>query len=221
MPFRHSCFISYQSGQNAMMERLINELYEALEIELALYAFGFQKIVYVDRERLQGGDFWNEALARALCESVCMIVIYTQAYFSKTHLYCVREYMGMEIIEANRLQSLGDKAENRGLIIPIVLRSPQYLPMTVKDRRQCYDFGKFSMSTKRISRHPQFGPCVTKISEYIYEFYEKFNNLKVDVCSHCTSFSLPTRAESEAWLDNMFGSPPPPPPPPWREGNAV
>ena len=82
MPIKYACFISYRHGQRKLAERIINDLTEALASELEAW---LEEEMYVDRERLKGGDFYNEALAKALCESVCMIMIFTPTYFSADH----------------------------------------------------------------------------------------------------------------------------------------
>ena len=144
MPFKYSCFISYRHGQRKMAERIINDLSDALASELELW---LEQEVYVDRERLKGGDFYNEALATALCESVCMIMIFTPTYFSSDHTFCAREYKAMEKLEEQRFLAIGGQTDKkRGLIIPIVFRGEDSLPKEIKDRRLYYNFDKFSLS---------------------------------------------------------------------------
>jgi hypothetical protein len=61
--FKYSCFVSYRHGQRAIKQRFIREFYEALSAELELRQ-GAE--VCVDWDRLGGGDFYNEVLARSL-----------------------------------------------------------------------------------------------------------------------------------------------------------
>jgi hypothetical protein len=101
MPFKHACFISYRRHeQSELSERFIADLCSAVRNELAVL---LDEDLYIDRERLRGGAFFNPALADALCKSVCMIVVYTPTYFSREHLYCAREYLAMEKLEKTRL----------------------------------------------------------------------------------------------------------------------
>src|SRR6185436_9660597 len=77
--------------------------------------------IYVDEDRLKPGYKFNEKLASAICQSVCMIVVYSPRYAQ--HDYCVREFEGMELLEQRRHQLLGTAADQgKGFIIPIVLR---------------------------------------------------------------------------------------------------
>lgn len=133
MPFKYSCFISYRHGQKELVEKFVRDLEQSLSNEVVPLT---DMEVFVDWQRLQGGDFFNENLAKALCESVCLIVVFTPTYFSDTHSYCAREYKGMEMLESQRLDLLGASADKEhGLIIPIVLRSEENLPSEVRDRR--------------------------------------------------------------------------------------
>src|SRR5690349_8199636 len=102
MPFKYSCFVSYCHGKEDLVKTFIRELKTALKQYLDAY---LDEEVYIDEDRLQGGDFYNEKLAEAICQSVCMIVVYTPKY--ERHPYCLREYAAMEELELKRLQAEG------------------------------------------------------------------------------------------------------------------
>jgi hypothetical protein len=204
MPFKHSCFISYRHGQRKMAERIINDLTEALAGELELW---LEQKIYVDRERLKGGDFYNEALATALCESVCMIVIFTPTYFSSDHTFCTREYKAMEKLEEQRFQVLAGRVDKkRGLIIPIVFRGEDYLPKEIKERRLYYNFEQFLMSDVEISRHPDYAPKIREIAEIIRKHYDALMKASSDPCQGCENFALPSEDEIKQWLETAQGA---------------
>ncbi|MBI3302336.1 MAG: hypothetical protein HYZ72_09725 [Deltaproteobacteria bacterium] len=71
----------------------------------------------------QGSEFFNKKIEKALCESVCMIVVFTPTYFSGTHFYCVREYKAMVELEKRRLGSLLKlySLEEQGTYFPCVV----------------------------------------------------------------------------------------------------
>src|SRR3954453_21387128 len=93
-PFRYSCFISYSYGEE-LMERFVLELKNLLESYQGFYLKG--KGVFLDRDRMRGGSLIDQSLARALCESICMVVVYTPAY--EEQYFCLQEYAAMEALE--------------------------------------------------------------------------------------------------------------------------
>lgn len=138
--FKHACFLSYRHGQQSIKERFIRQLHDGLAAELELLR---QERVYVDYERLSGGQFLDPNIARALADSACMIAVYHPTYFDPEHLYCAREYLAMLTLEENRLDALGPGAEREnGLIIPIILRGSETLPAEIAKRRIYHDFSK-------------------------------------------------------------------------------
>lgn len=202
MPFKYSCFISYRHGQNRLTERIINDLSEALSAELAAY---FDKEIFLDRERLKGGTFFNEQLACAICESVCLIVVYTPVYFSAEHIYCTREYRAMEKLEAVRLQALKLPADRQnGLIIPIVFRGADELPSDIKTTRQYYDFQDFDPTEPEMIRSDKYYDQIRTIAKYIYDRYKTLTRVKdLDPCTDCPNFMMPAEEEVKKWLDRL------------------
>lgn len=201
MPFKYSCFISYRHGQKELVENFVRDLEQSLSNEVVPLT---DMEVFVDWQRLQGGDFFNENLAKALCESVCLIVVFTPTYFSDTHSYCAREYKGMEMLESQRLDLLGTSADKEhGLIIPIVLRSEENLPSEVKNRRQYHDFTKFQLGQRSLAKSKQYASKIESIAQYIHRRYQALSALPDDPCMDCEAFSLPTEDEIKTWLTGM------------------
>jgi TIR domain len=186
MPFNYSCFISYKHGQNQLTEKIINDLQVALEAELSQY---FNEGIFIDRDRLKGGTFFNENLATALCQSVCMIVVYNVVYFKSN--YCLREFRAMEKLEAKRL---GANPKN-GLIIPIVFRGINKLPNEIKGRRQFYDFETFDPTVPGMINEKRYYDKIKEIASYIYDRYEELQATNTDYCVECGSFKLPDEKE--------------------------
>src|SRR4051812_35751103 len=118
MPFKYACFISYCHGQGELMRRFIDELTRALKNCIDPY---LDEEVYIDQERLQPGFSYNEALAMAICQSLCMIVVYVPKY--ERHPYCLREFRAMEILEERRFRLLSEQSRrHRRMIIPVLFR---------------------------------------------------------------------------------------------------
>jgi len=194
MAFKYSCFISYRHGQSQLAERIVNDLSTALANELELY---MGPEVYVDRERLKGGDLYNKELARALCQSICMIMVFTPSYFDLHNTFCAREFKAMEKLEEERERRTGKRV---GLIIPIVFRGADSLPSEIKAHRHYYDFGDFLLCDTEISKHPNYARKIKEIAKTIFDIYQIFSRLSEDPCSGCDDFVLPAESEVAQWL---------------------
>jgi len=201
MGFEYSCFISFRHGAQKLAKEIVEQLYESLSSEIELY---IDKQVFVDWKRLSGGDFYDAALANALCKSACMVVVYTPNYFDEKHTFCTREYKAMEKLESLRLKALSSKKQHHGLIIPVVFRGMNYLPSSIRDKRHCYNFENFLLGTSRISRNPKFNEQIRKLAEYIYERCNDMSLLEETFAS-CDSFSLPTERDVSEWLETFQG----------------
>ncbi len=201
MPLQYSCFISYRHTQDDITQRLGSHLKREISRMLDME-------VYVDQERLQGGDFFNNKLARALCESVCLVVVYTPTYFSQRHTYCAREYKAMELLEEKRLRALRrsglPKNHGHGLIIPIVYRGKKELPESIKSNRQCHVFEDYQISGTDNLENPEYLKEITEIAEYIKARHHELRKVEKDICKFCDVMGFPTEADISDWLESML-----------------
>lgn len=205
MPFKYSCFISYCHGQYDLVNGFIKQIKEALQCYIEPY---LDHEVYID-ERLGPGYHYNEELAKAICQSICMVVIYTPRY--EAHSYCFREYIAMERLEKQRLSLVEDRSNNIGMIIPIILRKgEQGLPPRIKNYRHYYDFSDFRLSTKEIKNNDYYDKQTDQIAEIIYTLYKLFEEKGIDPCE-CKDFSLPSKEElvCESWREKANNPFPP------------
>jgi hypothetical protein len=204
MPFQYSCFVSYRHhGQSELAERIIDDLEKALRNELP---FLVEEGIYLDRNRLKGGDFYNEELQEALCRSVCMIIVFTPTYFSKKHPYCAREFKAMELLEQQRLAKLAEPERKQGLIIPIVFRGAEDLPQEIKGKRQIYNFEKFLLYDVEMSKHPEYASRIKEIAETIAKRKKALEATRVEFCSDCNTFKFPSENDILLWLDSLAES---------------
>jgi len=193
MPFKYSCFISYRHGQRKLVERIINDLYEALSSELEAY---FEEDVYLDRERLNGGAYFEKQLAQALCESVCLIVVFTPRYLHPAHPYCARELCAMRQLENKRFNALQIGADkSNSLIIPIVFRGVEEMPAELKECHY-YDFQDFDPTQPEMIKEIKYYDKIKKIAKYIRERYNYLEGLVGHPCTNCTDFEIP-KADSD------------------------
>ena len=206
LPFENLCFISYRSGEHDLTRQFINDLFEGLSGELETLHSGK---VFVDWDRLRGGDFFNQALARALCRSVCMVLVYTPMYFDLERPYCAREYRAMLDLEEQRLAALGGPVgSTSGLIIPVVFRGRDRLPQEIVNKRHCHDFGDFTLYGRHMYEHVDYAPKIKEIAEYIRDRCDEFRS-KPEAFDDCDSFDFPSEETIRPWLEKVAGSPPP------------
>jgi hypothetical protein len=166
--------------------------------------------LFVDRERMRGGLFFNAALAQALCKSVCMLVVYTPTYFSRQHLYCAREYRAMEGLEQRRLIKVKKSLSiESGLIIPIVLRGETSLPTNIRATRHYYSFERFSLTSRELARNRQFEELVREIATVIHQRKQMFDAVGEDMTADCADFLFPSEDEIRLWLDSVITPPSP------------
>lgn len=222
MPFEYPCFISYR---HAKYEQNVSRLKNIVESLASKLEERVESEVYRDEERLKGAAFYNEALAAALCKSVCMIALYSPTYFSSRHTFCSREFKAMQDLEQKRLGALRrakslleargalseSEAEllqqmdgNNGLIIVIALCGFASIPKGIRETRRCYDFGDFTMR-EDITQNPAFDAKVRDISDYIARQWRVFEAIEEwpDVCGMCDSFKLPPEKDVKLWLSDF------------------
>ncbi|MGE0087032.1 MAG: toll/interleukin-1 receptor domain-containing protein [Desulfococcaceae bacterium] len=188
MAFKYSCFISYCSGKEELIQTFIDQIYRAIstEIELCLKKYP----VFLDRKRLQSGDMFDPKIASALCYSVCMVAVLTPSYYRQS--YCLREYNAMEGLEKERFEKMNWVLNRRaGLILPIVLRGADRIPDIIKGKRQCLDFSRFTLSSPNILKETEFAEEIRKVAERINDFFENFCETETDLCQDCENFELP------------------------------
>lgn len=194
MAFKYACFISYCHGQHDLIKGFIDQLKTALKGELETL---LDEELFIDEERLKPGYEYDEALARAICESVCMIVVYSPRYVR--HEYCVREYEAMRRLDERRRQLLGPAAHGRGFIIPIILRADDEILARVRQHRHYADFSRFTLATPDMRRNPEYAGEIRKIADVIYEQYQLFRHAASDPCEGCVGFTLPPASDLATW----------------------
>jgi hypothetical protein len=205
MMFHYACFISYRHGHEPGVQEFYESFRRELAVQVELYMPGMQ--VYLDTNRLRGGDFFNKELAFALCSSVCMISLFIPYYFDLDNTYTAREYQAMVSLEQQRL-SLIPPAARKGLIIPIVIRG--MLPDEIKSERQYYVLDLLAPGDLK---KPKSREALRKVAEDIYYRHEAFRIATRDPCSVCESFEFPSESDVMDWLVGITA---PPQRMPWR-----
>lgn len=199
MPIKYSCFISYRHDSVA----IARDFQDALENELSLL---INLPVYRDEERLQAGDFFNPALASALCQSACMVMLYIPRYFDEQSTYCAREFKAMEQIETERIEKLKKNGHHTssGLIIPIVYRGLEILPQKISTNRHFHNFEPYFLGGRTLKNNKKYLLAIKDIANYIFHRCQDLNNLPTDPCSGCSNFEIPTKSKISGWLNAVL-----------------
>lgn len=196
MAIRYGCFFSYAHGRYELMNTFKRTLSEAIRCYLEPH-FGNEDELFIDSEQLGGGDDLDRRIARALCQSVCMIAIYTPKY--EANEYTRREFAAMQQLERERRDWYAMPSH---LTIPVVMTMhPQRLPPQITNASLYVDFSRFTMATADLKSNLDYLPDIMKIVERIvthYHLQKKFTPAGHD----CNHFMLPDV------------------PPPWRDDQA-
>lgn len=200
---KYACFISFRHGKSREMRDRLEQFYEALAGQLELRIGN--DLIWIDRERMDGSNRLDPTLARALCESACMIVVYTGTYFHDKDTFCAREYEAMRRLEADRLQLLGvPGSPQHGFIIHVIFYGSDRLPQFIKECYYYKNFENFHLLGPDISRHPEFQPEMVEIAEVVCDMYYELRRVmeedNVDLCQSCDTFALKTHEEIQHWL---------------------
>ena len=185
MAIRYGCFFSYAHGRHELMQHFKATLADALRCYLEPY-FDDEGELFVDTEQLGGGDDLDRKIARAMSESVCMIMIYTPKY--EAHAYTRREYAAMRLIEAERSKWYALPSH---LIIPVIMtHHPESLPSQITESTFYVDFSRFTMATADLKSNPDFLPDIDRMVRRIVTHYQ-YQKKYMPPGHDCNQFMLP------------------------------
>ena len=184
MAIRYGCFFSYAHGRYELMNKFKSALSDAIRCYLEPY-FDNEDELFIDTEQLGGGDDIDRRIARAMCESAAMILIYTPKY--EAHAYTRREYAAMQKLEQERSAWYPMPSH---LIIPVIMTMhPGKLPPQISSSFYV-NFSHFTMATTDLKSNPEFLPDIQRIVDRIvthYQLQRKFTPVGHD----CNQFVLP------------------------------
>ena len=199
MVFKHACFVSYCNDEG--MTGFMKQLEEALNSSIGIH-IGDKKKAFIDK-KLQPGDVFDKKLAKAICQSICLIAIYTPPYEESE--FCLKEFAAMEAIEDRRMQLIGEKiTRDERLIIPIIFRGEDDLPAKISENIHYCDCSKILLSAflGDLPSNPVF---LDKIEEEVVKVIRNRNKKfkGVDVCSFCESFEFSDK-KILPWRNYLF-----------------
>lgn len=200
MPLKYACFLSFRGIQREHYKRIVEQIYSGLTDELSyLLELEHGQPVYRDEKRLSTGDSIPAETQQALCESACMVLLYTPRYFASVN--CALEYKAMEKLEDKRLSLLESHNEKKlRLIIPIVFRGSQDLPEEIRLNQKTIFMN--DVSTSEVDR-----PKLVKVAEYIAERYRSLSKVELDLNASYKDFMFPSKEEIKTWLEHTHTPP--------------
>jgi hypothetical protein len=195
MSFHNACFVSYRNSKHPSASKILSALIDALSAQIDLYMSG--STVYVDRQRLAGGDLYDPLLAMELCRSSCMVLVFNPSYFDVSHPFCTREYLAMEKLEKTRLESVQQIA-HKGLIIPLILRSGDSLPGMIERRSPVY-FDRDLLRPADFNTR-QALLKLKAVAQQVFERCRIMHSVEAAAGAECGAFQLPSDEEAKSWL---------------------
>lgn len=196
---KHSCFVSYAAGQHDLIKRFVAELTNALGSSLEP-RIPRGLTVFWDQSEIVAGVRFEEELARAICRSLCMILVYTPNY--ERSLYCQREFAAMQKLQRHRFREMMWPTPELGMIIPVILRGRRDdLPAVIRNHIHCLDFTRYTTANQPIWRNHEFMRHIERIAEYIDGLYRTFERTGFDRHLDCAGFKLPVDIK-DLWRDD-------------------
>lgn len=184
MTIKYACFISYphprtegrlDQRQHDLITDFIGSFLNGLKFYLKAY---LRKDIYFDEDYLEGGSIVDKDLAQAICESVCMIVVFVPAYSDSN--YCKREFLTMERIEKKRGRLLKDNYyKTHRMIIPIILRGDaEELPHKITTIKYFNEFSNFHTATQNMWENEIYRQILEVIARDIRKFHTFLTELE-------------------------------------------
>lgn len=184
----HSCFISYRhpARSGGREEKLIQHVVRAIKDHLEVYTH--EHDVYFDQHRLVPGYQYDEELAKAICRSACMVVVYWPSYLESD--YCKKEVRTMLAIEKKRRALLGGALHGCRLFIPVIIRGRlDDLPSELREGCQYLDYkAQATRPDFNIGDDPKMSEELYRIAEYVKGLCDTMKVAEDELFGKCEEF---------------------------------
>lgn len=195
----YAFFVSYRHTGNCEADKFICAFVRHLKAQVALYLPSIP--VFFDVERMGAGDDLSK-LARSLCRSAAMVLIYDPLYFDVNHPYCAREFQAMLTLEHGRSDRVGGQD---GAIIPVIFREGNCLPEEIKNCGIHTNFDHIVAVNQ--FNNSQCQERIKKIAKKIYQRYEVLHNAGIFSSDNCACGQFEFLPEYDAdfsqWLQRV------------------
>lgn len=189
--FRYACYISFPTPADELVWEAAQDIRNCLRKELG--AAIADNVIYMDNDRIQN----DLEAAAALCESACMLMVYTQRYFDARHPFCAREFRAMQLLENIRLRALGiDLSEQHSLIVPVALRGTNSIPHAISAQRRVYNFeSHYVVEASVRNRNKEFKTSVKQIADHVANHWYLLQDKIPNPCGNCPEFRFPAEQD--------------------------
>lgn len=197
---RHPCFISFRHVGNC--EKFVLAFRDSLkeELENHFWKFKDKEGPFLDDTRMVGDPYLEDTIAEAICNSVCMIVIYLPSYFNEDYPYCAREFKAMQLLEDKRRKLLPAGAVIDSLIIPVFFRDKERFKKMNLVTNDKYDFQNLSL-LNNMQKNRMYKEKLVELCKEIYDRYEIFKGNNLSPWNNCDQAQLPTIQDVKQLLE--------------------
>ena len=187
MAFKKACFISYPHNAGKSVDSFVERLKDELKDRLAQFV---SDPVVTDHDFPIGANF-NKAIAKAICESACLLVVYMPVYERKT--FCIQEYIAMERHQKNRYRTLNrDLSDQLGMILPLVYTGQENrIPVWISQKINYRNISQATIADPvSIFETEDFKKWLVDVAQLIDGLYNAFK-LAGNLCAGCDTDILP------------------------------
>lgn len=216
MNAKHACFISYRNGdrndkgmdaRRKDIQDTLNafacDLRDELKRELVNHLNLQDCMIFFDQDEncLSKGDPLMSTFSSGVCNSVCMIVVFTRHYLDKEKLTCAAELEGMMRRLEQRCEKMGLNANiASNWIFTAVFREPERVP-DILNKNLRFDFTAYENSSLPLRDNPEFRKQIKVMAKKIADFWEELYDQVVSNTDNLASagFQLldPTKHRTE------------------------
>jgi hypothetical protein len=166
--FEHACFISFPRHAGKGTE-FADHFYDEYLAQLQVYQQDISVFKFDRRRERQKGDDWEAWIQRELCHSAMMISICPPAYFNGSD-GCLKEFLGMERLLADRERYLGKQPGQHKWIVGLRLKPNR--PMPKLNPYETKDFYDCCASPEAVRTHPEYKSDVELLADWTWQHWE-------------------------------------------------
>ncbi len=196
-----ACFVSYRhEPSDTVYMDFITEFKKSLFSYISMELASEAGSVFRDRDVLIAGDEMDPTIAGHLCNSLTLVPIYVQRYFSNDRVACIREFEGMLRLERERISKQDNP--NIRLIIPVVLTEAYMPPYFASHWCILFPFHLYRMAAgNKRKKQAMINEAAHKTLANVRRVFEAMSKANSDPCETCGNFELITAQAARDWFE--------------------